>query len=72
MYDLVTFGEAMVRLTSPEFRRLEQSSTLLDGRRRCGVECRSQWGSVGTCIPHGSLAWLITGQGNLLLIKDGN
>ena len=29
MYDLVTFGEAMVRLTSPEFRRLEQSSTLL-------------------------------------------
>lgn len=28
MYDLVTFGEAMVRLTSPEFRRLEQSSTL--------------------------------------------
>ena len=28
MYDLVTFGEAMVRLTSPEFMRLEQSSSL--------------------------------------------
>ncbi|MCZ6677037.1 MAG: sugar kinase [Candidatus Poribacteria bacterium] len=28
MYDLVTFGEAMVRLTSPEFMRLEQASSL--------------------------------------------
>ena len=28
MYDLVTFGEAMVRLTSPEFMRLENSSSL--------------------------------------------
>ena len=28
MHDLVTFGEAMVRLTSPEFMRLEQSASL--------------------------------------------
>ncbi|MCG9127617.1 sugar kinase [Candidatus Poribacteria bacterium] len=28
MYDLVTFGEAMIRLTSPDFMRLEQSNTL--------------------------------------------
>ena len=28
MYDLVTFGEAMVRLTSPEFMRLEQAASL--------------------------------------------
>ena len=29
MYDLVTFGEAMVRLASPDFMRLENASTLL-------------------------------------------
>lgn len=28
MYDLVTFGEAMIRLTSPDFMRLEQSNML--------------------------------------------
>lgn len=28
MYDLVTFGEAMIRLSSPEYRRLEQATTL--------------------------------------------
>ena len=28
MYDLVTFGEAMIRLTAPEFMRLEQVSSL--------------------------------------------
>ena len=28
MYDLVTFGEAMVRLTAPEYMRLEQVSSL--------------------------------------------
>ncbi len=28
MYDLVTFGEAMIRLTSPDFMRLEQSNSL--------------------------------------------
>jgi len=28
MFDLITFGEAMVRLASPDFMRLEQSSTL--------------------------------------------
>lgn len=27
-YDVVTFGEAMVRLSSPDHRRLEQTSTL--------------------------------------------
>lgn len=27
-YDVVTFGEAMVRLSSPDYRRLEQTSTL--------------------------------------------
>ena len=29
MYDLVTFGEAMIRLASPDFMRLENASTLL-------------------------------------------
>ena len=29
MYDLVTFGEAMVRLVSPNFMRLENATTLL-------------------------------------------
>ena len=28
MYDLITFGEAMIRLTAPEFMRLEQTDTL--------------------------------------------
>lgn len=28
MYDLVTFGEAMLRLSPPDFQRLEQTSTL--------------------------------------------
>ena len=28
MYDLVTFGEAMIRLTSPEFMRLENTTSL--------------------------------------------
>lgn len=28
MYDLVTFGETMVRLSSPEYKRLEQATTL--------------------------------------------
>lgn len=28
MYDLVTFGEAMIRLSSPEYKRLEQATTL--------------------------------------------
>ena len=28
MYDLVTFGEAMIRLTSPEFMRLENATSL--------------------------------------------
>ena len=28
MYDLVTFGEAMIRLTAPDFMRLEQVSSL--------------------------------------------
>ena len=28
MYDLVTFGEAMIRLTAPEFMRLEQADSL--------------------------------------------
>jgi len=29
MYDLVTFGEAMVRLSAPDFQRLEQSTSLI-------------------------------------------
>jgi 2-dehydro-3-deoxygluconokinase len=28
MYDLVTFGEAMIRLSPPDFKRLEQTTTL--------------------------------------------
>ena len=28
MYDVVTFGEAMIRLSSPEYRRLENSTNL--------------------------------------------
>ena len=28
MYDIVTFGEAMIRLSPPEFKRLEQTTTL--------------------------------------------
>ena len=28
MYDVVTFGEAMVRLSSPHFQRLEQATSL--------------------------------------------
>ena len=28
MYDVVTFGEAMIRLSSPEYRRLENASKL--------------------------------------------
>jgi len=28
MYDLVTFGEAMIRLSPPDFKRLEQATTL--------------------------------------------
>jgi 2-dehydro-3-deoxygluconokinase len=28
MYDVVTFGEAMIRLSSPEYRRLENATTL--------------------------------------------
>jgi 2-dehydro-3-deoxygluconokinase len=28
MYDLITFGEAMVRLSPPDFKRLEQTTTL--------------------------------------------
>ena len=28
MYGLVTFGEAMIRLTSPEFMRLENATSL--------------------------------------------
>jgi len=28
MYDIVTFGEAMIRLSSPEYKRLEQATTL--------------------------------------------
>jgi 2-dehydro-3-deoxygluconokinase len=28
MFDLVTFGEAMVRMSPPDFKRLEQTTTL--------------------------------------------
>jgi 2-dehydro-3-deoxygluconokinase len=28
MYDLVTFGEAMIRMSPPDFKRLEQTTTL--------------------------------------------
>ena len=28
MYDLVAFGEAMIRLSPPDFKRLEQTTTL--------------------------------------------
>ena len=28
MYDLVAFGEAMIRMSPPEFKRLEQATTL--------------------------------------------
>ena len=28
MYDVVTFGEAMIRLSSPEYRRLENATKL--------------------------------------------
>ena len=38
MYDLVTFGEAMIRLTSPEFMRLENATSLSITAGRCGDE----------------------------------
>ena len=28
MFDLISFGEAMIRLSPPDFKRLEQTTTL--------------------------------------------
>ncbi len=65
MYDIVTFGEAMVRLSPPHFQRLEQARTLdlhvggaelnvAVGVTRFGM--KSAWVSK---LPKNSLGWLI-------------
>ena len=65
MFDLVTFGEAMVRLAPPNFQRLEQTRSLdleiggaelntAVGATRLGLNCA--WVSK---LPENALGWLI-------------
>ncbi len=46
MYDIVTFGEAMIRLSSPEYRRLENATKLDVEIERFSIE---QW-EPGLCL----------------------
>ena len=65
MFDLVTFGEAMIRLAPPNFQRLEQTRSLdleiggaelntAVGATRLGLNCA--WVSK---LPENALGWLI-------------
>lgn len=64
MYDVVTFGEAMVRLSPPDYKRLEQTSSLDvncgGGEYNVAVSCarlglRSAWVSRLTANPLGRM-----------------
>lgn len=44
MYDIVTFGEAMLRLTPPDFQRLEQATVF--NVNVSGSELNTAWGTV--------------------------
>lgn len=44
MYDIVTFGEAMIRLTPPDFQRLEQAPVF--NVNASGSELNTAWGTV--------------------------
>ena len=68
MYDLVTFGEAMIRMSPPDFKRLEQTTTLdlniggaelnvAVGVSRLGL--KSAWVSR---LPDNPLGWMIANK----------
>jgi 2-dehydro-3-deoxygluconokinase len=53
MYDIVTFGEAMIRLTPPDFQRLEQTSVF--NVNVSGSELNTAWGTAQLGL---STAWV--------------
>ena len=67
MFDLVTFGEAMLRLSPPEYKRLEQTGSL---DIHIGSASGARWHNPETPpIPAGNMTWTlsISWAGEMLL-----
>lgn len=62
-YDLIGFGEAMIRFTAPDHARLEQCSHLHIAIAAAELNVSVDASRLGH-KQHGYRSWLIFGQGN--------